>query len=185
MAPVVPFIPLIISAVGAAAGTYATVQGAKAQNAAFSQNQENALRALRDQQQATAAQSNQDREATAQDLLLQARAGARARASAEAQAAGSNIAGLSVDQIMQESIINTSEAAVNTAANLASRENQRSLEQQGAATTTQSRINSVERKSVSALGEALKIGIAVGGGAFSSAKGGAFGSKAQSFTTGK
>lgn len=172
MAPVIPFIPLIISGVSAGLSTFAAVDSAKKQNAAFEQNQENALRALRDQQQATAAQSNQDREATAQDLLLQARNGARSRATAEAQASGSNISGLSVDQLMQETILNTNEASVNTAANLASRENQRSLEQQGFATTAESRINSVQRSSVSALAEALKIGTTVGSAAFSQSKAG-------------
>lgn len=172
MAPVIPFIPLIVSAVGAGAGAYATVQGAKATNASFEQNQENALRALRDQQQAVAAQSNQDREATAQELLVQARAAARSRATAEAQGSASNLAGLSVDQLMTEGLVASSESSVNTVANLAARENQRSLEQRGLATTAESRINSAPRASVSALAEGLKIATSVGGSAFSQSKAG-------------
>jgi len=181
MGPAV-LVPMAIAAVSSGLQVFSQVQAAKAQNAVFKQNQENALQAMRDDQAQRAAQSNEDRQATADDILAQTRAAAQAKARSEAAGASANIAGISVDQLINEVGFQSGENIVNTAANLTSRENQRAIEAEGARTQTISRINSVQRAGVSPIVAALQIGLStaqagatagVFGGDVSAAMGGA------------
>lgn len=150
-------------AVTAVLGAYSSYEQGQAQKTIFENNQDIAIRSTLDQYDAQGAQANQRREAAGQSATQNALQAAKARSTATAAASDSNIAGLSVDSLINEITRQEGTNYVNIAANEAAAQDQQVREGAAIRSNAISNINSVERGGYNPIIGLLQIGAQVGG----------------------
>lgn len=156
-------VAVAVALVSALATAYSQSEQSKAQTKVFESNQNSAIRSALDQYEAQGAQSNQRRDLTGQQVQQNALAAARARSTAQAAASDSNIAGLSVDQVMNEITGQEGTNYSNIAANEAAAQDQQTRAAAGITSQAQDRINSTQAGNFNPLIGLLQIGAAGAG----------------------
>lgn len=119
-------------------------QVADGQTAAYDQNYQNSLAAARDSQQQLTLRQMQEQEATAQKDHKMVVDQAKAEAAASVSAAGANVSGLSVDNLIGDVRRQTTQNRTNNQRNWEMTAQQLQTEKDATNTTAQSRINSMQ-----------------------------------------
>lgn len=154
---------------GTGASVYSQHEQSKATNAAFKQNQRNALVAQNDAYTAQATRANQERDAAGQSSVRNALDAARARATANVAAGESGLSGITVDSLINDITAQEGTNAEDIAANQSFAADQRARDAAGIRSSTVDRIHSAPKGNFNPIIGLLQIG-ASGGSAYASAK---------------